>query len=219
MKNKQKSRRHLKCGVQTLKTPMRKQFRFCQLENSEKIGRTGGENVGKIWWKIFSFAILFRSGFKLKRFHCKVISFWPSICFSHELRGRKHPQKMNRTEVADSAMSGDLESLVQDGRFWTTSSWLVFTNGPEALTQVGWNFWMALLLVKQVSHNFTRKKKKQNNNMIPRNAWLGQDLQSEYRTSLDLHSIGQAWFFAHSRAENSSINSNCLEAWALYKLL
>jgi len=38
-----------------------------------------------------------------------------------------------------------------DGRFWTTSSWLFFTNGPEALTQ---------------------------------------DLQSEYRTSLDLHSIG-----------------------------
>lgn len=38
-----------------------------------------------------------------------------------------------------------------DGRFWTTSSWRVFTNGPDALTQ---------------------------------------DLQWEYRTQLDLHSIG-----------------------------
>lgn len=38
-----------------------------------------------------------------------------------------------------------------DGRFWTTSSWIVFTNGPDALTQ---------------------------------------DLQWEYRTQLDLHSIG-----------------------------
>lgn len=57
----------------------------------------------------------------------------------------------------------------QDGRFWTTSSWIVFTKGPDALTQ-------AVLI------HFAQD--------IIRRHWTLQDLQWEYRTQLDLHSIG-----------------------------
>ena len=57
----------------------------------------------------------------------------------------------------------------QDGRFWTTSSWIVFTNGPDALTQAA--------TIHFAQH-------------IIRRHWNLQDLQWEYRTQLDLHSIG-----------------------------
>jgi len=100
------------------------------LENSEKIGRKGGENMGKIWEDISgtlgSFTILFRSDKLIKRFHWEGNIFLTcDLRFSHELRGRKSPKEMIPGVTANDSV---FHPPVQRGVVVLSAGWSFLDN-------------------------------------------------------------------------------------------